>query len=481
MIENQTIECLTRDWIDLLRDKGEEDALQFYFENISPILLPLLRGKFIDDYGELPKYDGLISLLGFAPDTVILAYQFVKPETLVVLHTEETKSFLDTVVKYAAVPMASFHHEPFVEKPNTDIYRALEAALKRFPKNARVAIELTGGKKTMSGALAIAAGVLDIDLLYIDYTNYMPQFRKPYPESTYIHLVGNPLKLPVDLFSEIEIKRAVTFFNVGKYEVSRTLFEQAAIRMAHPRVAEICADLSKFYTLWNSFAFQEARDLAIPLFDRILSFYHQVSSVFQFDIESFKKQMETIKKLGSSDRMFLLWNFYFSAERYEQNGQNDIAALLYYRTLESIFDNCLKDKSEMFTSETPDYSLFEMEEESLAANFVSFREKVLKKPINEPMGLPSPLAMFDALCLLGALSHPIAAKVIPGRVANTARIRNRSIYAHGLNPIDQKSVSEIRNLADDTLMAYIEIKQTGKVDQMRPGFKFIELNLRSKD
>jgi CRISPR-associated protein (TIGR02710 family) len=436
MSNAKTVSELTDEWIALLQSSGEETALGFYCEYIMPELLPTLRKKFRETYGHEPHYDGLISLLGFAPDTVILASQFVKPETLVVLHTEETKDFLDRVYRYANIRFASFHHEAFSEVPNTDIYRALEAALKRFPKGSRIAIELTGGKKTMSGALAIASGLLDIDLMYIDYSKYMPEFRKPRPESTYIQLVGNPLKLPVDLFSEVEINRAVDFFNVGKYDISRTLFEQASQRMANPRVAEVCTELSRLYMLWNAFAFQEASELCRVLSKKIIQFYEQTSSTLQFDFEKFEKQAESLNQLSQGNRISLLWNFYFSAERYHRNNQSDIAALLYYRTLESIFENSIKDLSESFNTENPDYSIFGIDIEELLTNFISFRSKVFKEHKSSTDGFPSQIGMFDSLCLLGALNQPIAQKITLGRVANIAKIRNRSVYAHGIRPID---------------------------------------------
>jgi hypothetical protein len=464
----------------MLQKSGEAAALEFYCNNIMPDLLPVLREKFKKTYGEEPQYDGLISLLGFAPDTVILASQFVRPETLVVMHTKETKSFLDTVLRYCGIPVASFFHESFSEIPNTDIYRALEAALKRFPKGSKIAIELTGGKKTMSGALSIASGLLDVDLIYIDYLEYMSKFRKPRPESTYIQLVGNPLKLPVDLFSEVEIKRAVEFFNVGKYDISQTLFHQASQRMANPRVAEVCTELSKLYTLWNSFAFQGSFELSSLLFEKIIRFYDQTSITLQFDLERFKKQMESLSCLAQGDRTSLLWNFYFSAERYQKNNQSDIAALLYYRTIESIFENSLKDLSEDFNSEVPDYSLLSTDIENLLTGFVKFRSKSFKENKVANDGLPSPIGMLDSLCLLGALNHPIAQKIALGRVANIAKIRNRSVYAHGIRPIDSQSIKDIQRLATDALTEYIKIAKIDSIDDQRSHFEFMELKIREK-
>jgi hypothetical protein len=486
MSDGKPIAELTDNWLKLLQADNEAAALEFYCKQIMPELLPILQKQFRETYNQEPKYDGLISLLGFTPDTVILASQFVKPETLVVIHTKETKGFLDTVLHYCGIPVASFFHESFSESPNTDIYRALEAALKRFPKGSRIAIELTGGKKTMGGALAIASGLLDIDLLYIDYSKYMPELRKPRPESQYVQLVGNPLKLPVDLFTEVEIERAVNFFNVGKYDVSQTLFHQASQRMANPRAAEVCTELSRLYLLWNSFAFQEASELSSTLFEKIIRFYEQILVTLQFDLERFKKQIESLTHLAKGERLSLMWNFYFSAERYQQNNQGDIAALLYYRTLESIFENSLKDLAKSFNTESPDYSLFNINIEDVEAKFIQFRSKVFKGRTDS--SLPSSLGMLDSFCLLGALNHPIAEKISLGRVVDKAKIRNRSVYAHGIRPIDAQSTNDISKLATDALNEYINITKINSIDDQninstddqRIRFEFMELTIRRK-
>ncbi len=147
-----------------------------------------------------------------------MAYEVFTPKSFVVLHTKETAHLLDVVYQYSNVQLDSFYHHPFAEDPSIDIYRALEASLAHFPdRKFRTAIELTGGKKTMGGALSIAAGVLGIDLLYIDYDSkgYMPEFRKPRPESIYIHLVGNPMSLPIDLFGNVEIENAISFLTLA--------------------------------------------------------------------------------------------------------------------------------------------------------------------------------------------------------------------------------------------------------------------------
>ncbi|HRV95548.1 MAG TPA: hypothetical protein P5526_25565, partial [Anaerolineae bacterium] len=280
----------------------------------------------------------------------------------------------------------------------------------------------------------------------------------------------------VDLFGGIEIDRAADFFNVGKYDISQALFQQAGQRMANPRIAEICADLSRFYSLWNSFNFTEALTLASSLFDQALRFSESLTARFRIDLNRLKQQTETIEKLASEDRISLLWNFFFSAERYERNAHNDIAALLYYRTMESIFDNALKDINDSFDRSNPNYQLFGIEIDTIQTGFTRFRKKVFKKDSQHEI-LPTQLAMFDSLCLLGALGDPISEKINPGRIVNIANIRNLSVYAHGIRPMNMQSVDEMRRLSAEILSVYTQIRNLGTIRGERSKFEFIPLTV----
>lgn len=177
----------------MLQSSGEAAALEFYCEKIMPALLPPLQKSFKETYGQEPKDDDLISLLGFTPDTVIVASRFVQPETLVVLYTRETKGFLDAVLCFCRITVASFFHESFSEIPITNIYiSSFRNCFRAFSRRITDCIERTGGKKTMSGSLAIASRLLDIDLMDIDDSKYKPEFRKPHPESTYYSISRKP-------------------------------------------------------------------------------------------------------------------------------------------------------------------------------------------------------------------------------------------------------------------------------------------------
>ncbi len=151
MTNSENISEFTSEWIKLLKCQEENAAFNLYCESIIPCLLPSLKKEFKTAYQQDNKYDCLISLLGFTPETSILVYQFCEPDTFIVLYTEESSKFLGDVVKYSKVPIHSFFHEKVIElSSNKGVYQALEAALQRVKTGSRVAIDLTGGKKIMN-------------------------------------------------------------------------------------------------------------------------------------------------------------------------------------------------------------------------------------------------------------------------------------------------------------------------------------------
>lgn len=189
-------------WITLLRE-GSEEADRYYFDVIMEAILPAVRAR----AGGSLRWDGLISLLGFSPETTVLSARVLRPERLVVLHTPETSAQLPVVLTHAGLPTEAiasiaFRHD---EGHPDEIYQALAAALQRFPATARLAVDITGGKKTMSNQIAIAVAILrqrgrSVSLSYVDYDAYLPALRKPEPASTRLRLVDDPIAVPLALF-----------------------------------------------------------------------------------------------------------------------------------------------------------------------------------------------------------------------------------------------------------------------------------------
>lgn len=196
------------EWTRRLDGPDKRAADQYYFDHVMPAILDHVRKR----SGKLQDYSGVISLLGYTPETVVLTSRLLNPDRMIVLHTPETEEFLEVVKEYSGLPLTKFFHEPFLHDREhvDDIYVALKKALARFRKGDRVAIELTGGKKTMGVQLATAAaairrtGEVIVDVVYIDYDDYLPQYRKPVPESSRLLVIPDVPATVASVFGSYE-------------------------------------------------------------------------------------------------------------------------------------------------------------------------------------------------------------------------------------------------------------------------------------
>jgi CRISPR-associated protein, Cas02710 family len=178
--------------------------------------------------------------------------------------------------------------------------------------------------------------------------------------------------------------------------------------------------------------------------------------------------------LSSSDRSAILLNFFFTAERYEQNGQHDIAALLYYRTLEDVYSNRLQDLAPAFKREDPDYTLLGLPLDELTNRFNAARSRLFK---SQSVGLPTKLALLDTVILLDALGDRCFEDINRNRLVGLVEIRNHSIFAHGLSPLTASSIQGLRKLAWDCLNLYLSTAGHQAIDAFREAFTFMNLNL----
>lgn len=196
------------EWTRLLDTQDTQAAEAFYFARILPAILPTVKKR----SGNIPKYNGLISLLGFTPETIVLTSRLLKPKKLIILHTPETENFIGVAKKHSGLPSSKIKSEKFLHDDEhiDDIYLALKKALGYFKPTDRIAIELTGGKKTMGIQLSNAVAALrhnqkmSVDVVYIDYDEYMPKYRKPVPETSRLLIIGDPPASAQNVFGNVE-------------------------------------------------------------------------------------------------------------------------------------------------------------------------------------------------------------------------------------------------------------------------------------
>lgn len=102
-----------------------------------------------------------------------------------------------------------------------DIYREIKQAYLTWGRPEKLYIDFTGGTKAMSVAAAMAAAMVDVQMVYIGTDQYLPDFRKPYPGSECLYYIENPLTV----FGDLEVERAMVLFDKANFSGAREKLE----------------------------------------------------------------------------------------------------------------------------------------------------------------------------------------------------------------------------------------------------------------
>jgi hypothetical protein len=170
--------------------------------------------------------DLLISVCGFAATPTLLTYELLRPRRLLVLRSQDATDSVNLIGRYLVgggrLDFEAFQHETVDSSDPLDMYAKIAKWL--GGRDGRFAvIDITGGRKVMSAAAALAAWQLDLGLTYVE-NQFDPETRQPLPGQDRLVMLDNP----TTLFGEQEMARALETFRSGAFEA------------AHGRYADIC-------------------------------------------------------------------------------------------------------------------------------------------------------------------------------------------------------------------------------------------------
>ena len=318
---------------------------------------------------------------------------------------------------------------------------AMEAIMKakeRLP-GSRIRADYTGGTKTMSAALAMAA---------IDHGDIE------------LYVVSGPRKDLIKISSGTEMLRQMDWmpirwmrqrhvleelFKTHDYiacvELIDDLCSQTSGSFATRKTLEGYLSICRGFQAWEEFRHQEAMEYLKP--------YGQVLSnelVFLSNVvDSYRKYEAQVRAVqgkgegcvaGTKPNLGIIHDILCNAERRLQRGQYDDAVGRIYRALELLAQTCLLYRyPPIFTSNVQIDQL----PEELRPKYQQIYEQ---QGEGEKRGLQLPL--FKAYELLNDLKHPLgqAAWEYRSKMLDLVEIRNNSIFAHGLKSIDRKKAAE---------------------------------------
>lgn len=317
---------------------------------------------------------------------------------------------------------------------------ATEAILKtreRMP-GARICADYTGGTKTMSSALAMAA----IDQRGIE-----------------LYIVSGPRKDLVKVSSGTEMLRQVDWMPIRwmreRYSLEE-LFKSHDYVACIELIEDLCSkpfpssetrktlegylSICRGFQAWEEFRHQEAYEFLKPLgkvFGSELAFLSSIIDSYG----KYKTQAEAAQDkgegcpVGMKPNLGLIYDILCNAERRIQRRQYDDAVGRIYRALELLAQTCLLYMNPpIYTSNVKIDRL----PEELQPKYHQLHEQMG----GDPKGLQ--IGLFKAYELLKDLNHPLGqiASESHSRMLNLVENRNNSIFAHGLESIEPTKAKE---------------------------------------
>jgi hypothetical protein len=182
-----------QEWLDLANTGKFERAQELYFEKLFEAVII----NFSNEYNNaLPSGGTLFSVLGFSPEPIILTAKAIQPETHVIFTTNNQKvdnnyleKFLDSNYELIYLNDESFE----------SMYMAMKEQLILNP-DSQITVDITGGKKSMVASAAIFGKDYGCRIVYVDFSEYIKDLRKPMPGSEILNVVYNPFKNQPEIF-----------------------------------------------------------------------------------------------------------------------------------------------------------------------------------------------------------------------------------------------------------------------------------------
>lgn len=182
----RTFDELVKQWLELQESGKVEEAQKLYDSELFDNVI----NRFVEKHSHtLPGVEVMFSVLGLTPEPIILTHRALKPKKHIVFATpsgyEQAKYLYEKYI----------NSEPTVitigDTSFSSIYEVMKEQLNINPAH-KYALDITGGKKSMVASAAIFGRDFGFNILYVDYTDYRKNIRRPVPGSEILDLVYSP-------------------------------------------------------------------------------------------------------------------------------------------------------------------------------------------------------------------------------------------------------------------------------------------------
>lgn len=485
-ISQEEFDKCVEEWKNM--DRTTEDAVKDVFAFYDDHVFPKVKKVFLSKQENRveQKYDALILTVGMSPEPLILSILATKPVRVGLLYTQQTEKYLPRIQEETELTLAQLDKREIDGSNTIEMYKAIMALYTSWKNPVKIAVDITGGKKSMVSGAAMAGAVLGADIYYIDTDNYRQDLGKPEPGTERLNLLENPYTV----FGDLEVEKAKSLYKVHDYASAKRVFQYLKGQVSAPnqeKVYEAYQYLCTSYEDWDNLDTGKAHSVVEKLLN-ILTKFGSLDGLrdlcnYQDCLEKQKEALKClqgfIKKpqlaLKSPDGFHFAFTLYHNALRREAQGKLDMACLILYRLLEWIEQHCL-DKY-CINTKNPDYSKSGKTKSELLCLYNKKRKEVFPKNADgsdtqDMPELPSKIALVDGFLILGALENDIVKGLNWGNFRNRVDTRNQNIFAHGMKKIVSKDYYKFKSTVEERFEKAQEIAGID-ADEFNKQHKFI--------
>lgn len=175
----------TSEWLQLSKSGAFEEAQELYFAKLLPEIIESFQERFSHVF---KSEEMLISILGFSPEPIILTAKAMNPAKHIIITTGENFQVEEILQKNLedGFSLIRLKDESFL-----GMYKALKEQL-ILNNHSKIVVDITGGKKSMVASASIFAKDYACKIVYVDFTDYIKELRKPRPGTEILNVVYDP-------------------------------------------------------------------------------------------------------------------------------------------------------------------------------------------------------------------------------------------------------------------------------------------------
>jgi|GEM_PF-4837814 len=460
------------------------------------VIVPAVRESVRREASIRSPVDVVFVLVGGQSDSPILSVLATPARHVVLVHTAKPPSPEAARTVSRTLGLGA-DEATLVELPQgsteLQVYRTVYEQWGRRNRPTSMAIDMTGGFKTMSAAAAMAASALGVEAVYIDSDQI-----EVHGTRRWVGARRMTVQDPFRVFGVVEEQTARELAIAHRFGEAAALFRRIARKSDEPWHHEIRADLLDAFDAHDRLEFERAASTLGALSRRLADLHHRdpgdavvraqepisrlaegtaaLGRVAAAQRGAKKAGQNQVAVLASDDTRDLVAMLVETGSRLMERRAWDLAALLLYRASELILQRRIAARFGVDTANV-DWAVVEARTGQTSADLVAAYDKDAP-PAHRIGDRPLP-PLWDRARSFGMLRAgfglgDVAGEVHPRRFTASGEVRNMILYEHGLETATETSVRLLHDVTTELFhqMCVVEGLDAVAVGALRARHRF---------